>query len=149
MNAITVARLIGHDTAATGNGPMCSTCRKRMRLSSLKPNVSQPYRLPIASFQCDCGRGVSMHWRPEGRRFAVMAGAHDNLRREYAVFTVPNGGQQVRWRWEIKRLRKPLEEKFCGDGFFSANEAQQAGLMALIIFLERLVQELTSNDGSD
>jgi hypothetical protein len=90
-----------------------------------------------------------MHWRPEGRRFAVMAGAHDELRREFAVFTGPYVSRIVRWRWEIKRLRKPLEEKLSGDGFFSANEPQLAGKMALIIFLERLVQQLTSNEGSD
>lgn len=139
--AIATFRLPGRDLPVGVNGPTCSQCRKRMRLSTLQSDAAHPYRLPLAAFECDCGRSISMRWRPEGRRFAVMAGLHDDLRRDFAVITEPCETQRGRWRWEIKRSSKPLGVKLYDDGFSSAQSAKLAGEKALMVFLEGIVQE--------
>lgn len=141
MVAIANSHFLDQDRPVGISGPKCPQCRARMRLATFKPNTSHPYWLPIASFDCDCGRSVCMPWRPKGRRFVVMAGAHDELRRQFAVIIEPNGTEHVGWRWELKRMWKPLGVKLHNDGFFSAADAKSAGEKALLDFLEEMVQE--------
>jgi hypothetical protein len=123
------------------NYPLC-TCGKQPRLTSLKPNSSHPYRLPLADFQCECGTMTTMPWRPSGQRFAVMAGEHDDQRRDYLVVTQQYGQTGRLWRWEIRRRSKPLGIKFYDDDFKSEHMAKLAGEQALVVFLDGLCREL-------
>jgi hypothetical protein len=134
--------LAGNRLEPQASAPFCPACRERMRLTALKADPAHPYRLPVATFSCRCGRRTVLPWRPAGQRFAVMAGENDDIRSDYAVTIAPCNRSRGRWRWDIKRLSKPLGLIFYDDDFVSEPAARLAGEKALLVFLDGLVHEL-------
>jgi hypothetical protein len=65
-------------------------------------------------------------------------------RRSFYVVVSRTGSDQVSWRWEIRRKRRPMGVRLWESGFRSYRAAQLAGKQALEDFLNGLSIETRS-----